>query len=147
LADKKESGLEFRTAEFWAHDSYAIDLPANTFNAEEWRTAVFDDALENAPTKAHADKLIKDNAFWNTENKMTDDPVNHPAHYGGKDNPYEVIKVIEAWGLDNDFFLATVIKYIPRAGKKGNALEDLQKARWYLDRKISNMEKRNAANN
>jgi hypothetical protein len=70
--------------------------------------------------------------------------VNHPAHYGGKDNPYEVIKVIEAWGLDTDFFLATVIKYIPRAGKKGDALEDLQKARWYLDRKISNMEKARA---
>lgn len=37
--------------------------------------------------------------------------VNHPSYYGGAENPYEVIKVIEAWGLDNNFDLATVIKF------------------------------------
>lgn len=66
--------------------------------------------------------------------------VNHPSHYGGKDNPYEAIKVIEAWKLD--FSLGNVIKYISRAGKKSpSLLEDLKKARWYLDRFISNLEK------
>lgn len=60
--------------------------------------------------------------------------VNHPAHYGGKDNPYEAIKVIEAWGLG--FSLGNAVKYISRAGKKGNRLEDMEKARWYLDREI-----------
>lgn len=64
--------------------------------------------------------------------------VNHPDHYGGADNPYEAIKVIEAWGLG--FCLGNTIKYISRAGKKGDALEDLRKARWYLDREISNLE-------
>lgn len=64
--------------------------------------------------------------------------VNHPAHYGGADNPYEAIKVIEAWGLD--FCLGNAVKYISRAGKKGDALEDLKKARWYLDRLIQRME-------
>jgi len=64
--------------------------------------------------------------------------VNHPAHYGGADNPYEAIKVIEAWGLG--FCLGNTVKYIARAGKKDATLQELKKARWYLDREISNME-------
>lgn len=66
--------------------------------------------------------------------------VNHPAHYGGADNPYEAIKVIEAWGLG--FCLGNALKYIARAGKKDAAreLEDLRKARWYLDRHITRLE-------
>ena len=63
--------------------------------------------------------------------------VNHPDHYGGADNPYEVIKVIEAWGLNENFRVATAVKYLGRLGKKGDALEDLEKARWYLDREIA----------
>lgn len=66
------------------------------------------------------------------------DSVNHPPHYGGDDNPYEVIKVIEAWGLG--FNLGNTVKYIGRP-TKGNYLEDLKKARWYLDRAIKNFEK------
>ena len=66
--------------------------------------------------------------------------VNHPKHYGGKDNEYEAIKVIEAWELD--FHLGNTVKYISRAGKKGvnKELEDLKKAKFYLDRKIKNLE-------
>ena len=71
--------------------------------------------------------------------------VNHPAHYGGAENPYEAIKVIEAWELG--FCLGNTVKYVARAGKKdaGATVEDLKKARWYLDRHIANMEKTNAA--
>jgi hypothetical protein len=59
--------------------------------------------------------------------------VDHPDHYGGDNNPYEVIKIIEALGLD--FHLGNVVKYISRAGKKHeNVLEDMKKAKWYLDR-------------
>lgn len=67
--------------------------------------------------------------------------VNHPAHYGGEDNTYEAIKVIESWGLD--FCLGNVVKYISRAGKKDLAkeLEDLKKALWYLDRRIKQIQK------
>jgi hypothetical protein len=67
--------------------------------------------------------------------------VNHPSHYGGESNPYEVIKVIEAWNLD--FHLGNAVKYISRAGKKGTdkELQDLKKALWYLERKIQNLEK------
>lgn len=70
---------------------------------------------------------------------VMDEMVDHPEHYGGADNPYEAIKVIEAWGLG--FCLGNTVKYISRAGKKGDALEDLQKARWYLDREIQNLTK------
>lgn len=66
------------------------------------------------------------------------DPVNHPPHYGGEDNPYEAIKVIEAWGLG--FHIGNVVKYLSRAGKKGALVEDLKKARWYLDREIARLE-------
>lgn len=62
----------------------------------------------------------------------------HPAHYGGADDPFEAIKVIEAWGLG--FNLGNTLKYISRAEKKGAPLIDLQKARWYLDREIASRE-------
>jgi len=65
--------------------------------------------------------------------------VNHPQHYGGEDNPYEAIKVIEAWELD--FHLGNTVKYISRAGKKerDKELQDLNKALWYLQRRIDNL--------
>lgn len=59
--------------------------------------------------------------------------IAHPAHYGG-DVPYEAIKVIEAWGLG--FCLGNTVKYISRCGKKGDDIEDLEKAAWYLQREI-----------
>ena len=63
--------------------------------------------------------------------------VDHPEHYGGKDNPYEAIKVIEAHELG--FNLGNAVKYILRADCKGAKVQDLEKARWYLDREISNL--------
>jgi len=61
-----------------------------------------------------------------------------PSHYGGKQNPYEAIKVIEAHNLD--FSLGNAIKYILRAGKKDNEIEDLHKAAWYINRRIDYLE-------
>jgi hypothetical protein len=60
------------------------------------------------------------------------DPVNHPAHYivGG----VETIDFIEAKGLG--YHLGNVIKYVTRADHKGQKLEDLRKAQWYLTRAI-----------
>jgi hypothetical protein len=65
--------------------------------------------------------------------------VNNPEHYGGKENTYEAIKVIEAWDLN--FHLGNVVKYISRAGKKDKTKlkEDLEKAKWYLDRFIGTL--------
>lgn len=62
------------------------------------------------------------------------DAANHPPHYGGANNPYEAIKVIEAWDLG--FNLGNTVKYIARAEHKGTTVQDLEKARWYLDREI-----------
>jgi hypothetical protein len=70
-----------------------------------------------------------------------DDPVSHPAHYTfGK---LEVIEVIEDWGWGLAFCLGNTVKYIARAGRKDPAkfVEDLEKARWYLDRAISTLKK------
>ncbi len=67
--------------------------------------------------------------------------VNHPDHYGGEDNPYEAIKVIEAWNLG--FNLGNAVKYISRSEKKGSRVEDLKKAAWYLDRQIKILEEDN----
>lgn len=74
--------------------------------------------------------------------------VNHPAHYGGGDNPYETIKVLEAWMTDEEmrgFLKGNAIKYLSRAGKHvagRPAVEDAKKARWYVDRMITNDERR-----
>ncbi|WOH94954.1 DUF3310 domain-containing protein [Corynebacterium urealyticum] len=60
--------------------------------------------------------------------------VNHPDHYQTP-NGLEAIDVIEAFFHDN-FHLGNVFKYLARAGKKGDYVEDLQKAAWYLQREI-----------
>lgn len=67
------------------------------------------------------------------------EPVNHPSHYGG-DVEHEVIKCLKAWGLESDALLWNAAKYISRSAKKGRQLEDLKKARFYLDRRISSLE-------
>jgi hypothetical protein len=64
--------------------------------------------------------------------------VNHPAHYNMGN--IEVIDIIE--GFDLNFHIGNVVKYVLRAPHKGKTLEDLKKARWYLDRYISVLENR-----
>ncbi len=81
----------------------------------------------------------REGIFTIDEDKPKKELVNHPKHYGGKDNPYEAIKVIEAWDLG--FNLGNTIKYISRAGKKDNIIQDLEKALFYLDREIQNRKK------
>jgi hypothetical protein len=68
--------------------------------------------------------------------------VDHPSHYGGKDNDYEAIKVIDAWDLG--FSLGNTVKYISRAGKKDatKEIEDLKKALFYLEHHIKTLEKK-----
>ena len=61
--------------------------------------------------------------------------VNHPKHYGGEDNPMEVIKIINHYGLN--FELGNVLKYVLRSDTKGNRKQDLQKALWYLQHEIN----------
>lgn len=65
------------------------------------------------------------------------DPVNHPAHYKSN-NGLEAINVIDAFDLGFD--LGNAVKYILRAGKKGDALMDLRKAVWYLEHRIAKLQ-------
>ncbi len=64
------------------------------------------------------------------------DAVNHPTHYNSNPSGVECIVVAEHMS----FCLGNTMKYIWRAGHKGDALEDLKKARWYLDREIQRLE-------
>jgi len=75
--------------------------------------------------------------FTIDEEQVKKELVNHPQHYGGKNNPYEAIKVIEAWNLG--FCLGNTIKYISRAGKKDDTIQELEKALWYLKRELKKL--------
>lgn len=77
-------------------------------------------------------KYAKDKIEW--AKNATSDPVNHPSHYAS--GKIEVIEAIEDWAVG--FHLGNVIKYAARAGKKdpNKEIEDLEKAMWYLKRKI-----------
>ena len=73
--------------------------------------------------------------------------VDHPAHYNAfgpieEDGTakFEPIKVIEAWGLGPEFCIENALKYIARAPHKGRPIEDLKKAKWYLDRAASRID-------
>lgn len=102
--------------------------------ASESRRKVFNITMpkieaEVRDVKAALDFLGKD---W-----LDRDSVNHPPHYttGG----IETIDFIEA--KDLNYRLGNVIKYVSRAEKKENPLEDLKKARWYLEREIATRER------
>ena len=70
--------------------------------------------------------------------KHMDDKINHPKHYC-EGRKYEPIDVIEDWGLG--MHGGNAVKYISRAGRKGDAIEDLEKARWYVDRYVQKNDK------
>ena len=63
-----------------------------------------------------------------------EEQVNHPSHYV---KGIEPIEVIESWDLN--FSLGNAIKYILRSPYKGKQIEDLEKARWYIDREINRL--------
>lgn len=72
-----------------------------------------------------------------TPTKPESDPVNHPKHYTF--GYFEVLDVLQDWFPMNPL-LWQVGKYIARAERKGRPLEDLRKARFYLDREIERWE-------
>lgn len=66
------------------------------------------------------------------------DPVNHPSHYTEHASGVECIQITEHM----NFCLGNAVKYIWRAGlKNDNAIEDLKKARWYVDRELERLSK------
>ena len=106
--------------------------------ATESRKEVLKRTLPKQFTKSEIAALGKDQFLHMTDqeaqtalNKL--DLVNHPPHY--KAGGIETIDFIEA--KDLNFRLGNVIKYVARAEKKGDPLEDLKKAKWYLEREIA----------
>ena len=83
-------------------------------------------------------KLDLNGAIVPVKDVPVNDPVNHPSHY--TQGKIEVIDFIDDQKLG--FYEAQVIKYITRAKHKGNELQDLKKAQWYLNRYISIREKK-----
>jgi len=67
---------------------------------------------------------------------MTDN-VNHPSHYTSHPSGVEAIQITEHM----NFCLGNAIKYIWRAGLKDNGIEDLQKAKWYIERELDRLQK------
>jgi hypothetical protein len=65
------------------------------------------------------------------------DAVNHPKHYTKHPSGVECIQITEHM----NFCKGNAVKYIWRAGEKSNEIEDLEKARWYLDREIARLKK------
>ena len=71
---------------------------------------------------------------------MSKDRVDHPKHYNSGN--FEVIDVIEDWFDGLDFCAGNVIKYVGRYKHKENPVEDLEKAKWYLNRMIEKLTKK-----
>lgn len=85
----------------------------------------------------------EDGGVWDRNLSLVEeetDTVNHPSHYKSATG-LEVIDVIEAFDLDR--YLANVVKCVLRSPNKGNEVEDLKKAVWYLQRKIDRLETNN----
>lgn len=66
---------------------------------------------------------------------MKDEKVNHPPHYNKHPSGIECIDVVEHMNFNR----GNAIKYIWRAGNKGSAIEDLEKAKWYIEREIKRL--------
>lgn len=65
------------------------------------------------------------------------DPINHPSHYTSVVPGIECIQVVEHLS----FLRGNAIKYLWRAGAKGDVIEDLKKAVWYIEREINNLQR------
>ena len=70
---------------------------------------------------------------------MTHDNINHPQHYTSHPSGVKCIDIIEHY----PFNIGNAIKYLWRAGRKGDAIEDLEKAKWMVEREIQRLRKLN----
>ena len=95
------------------------------------RNKVIDLTIAGSPLRPKT-RLLSGTDIYNITKGKEVDLVNNPPHYttGG----IETIDFIEAKGLG--YNLGNVVKYITRADHKGNRIEDLRKAKWYLEREI-----------
>jgi hypothetical protein len=97
----------------------------------------FEVAKEQFPKSELADFVFAMSRGRQRMRSSASDNINSPEHY--KVGGIETIDFIEAKQLS--YHLGNVVKYITRAEHKGNPLEDLKKAQWYLNRAVANLEK------
>ena len=109
---------------------YAIKSVAKKKQVEVLPVTGTGDEFEQSDGKWKAVAVVTSNTSIKTDN------VNHPAHY--KVGGIETIDFIEAKQLS--YHLGNVIKYVTRADHKGREIEDLHKARWYLNREIARLD-------
>lgn len=107
------------------------DIPHQNNEAEE----------QKSETTARSNQKVNKATLCNDDSKQdsTSDAVNHPAHYTY--GTIETIDYIEDKGFT--YNLGNAIKYISRAGHKLDAIEDLKKAVWYVEREIQRLQKGN----
>jgi len=93
---------------------------------------------KTSPIEAHKPGCMLAPSFEKIEIPTLSDPVNHPSHYTEHPSGVECIQITEHM----NFCLGNAVKYIWRAGlKNDNAIEDLKKARWYVDRELERLAK------
>lgn len=90
--------------------------------------------MKKGHVRHYKDMCVNDEGDYNDF-----DPVNHPSHYC-EGRKYEPIDVIEDWKLD--YCTGNALKYISRAGRKNDEIEDLEKAVFYLNRRIQQIKKK-----
>lgn len=116
------------------------DCPDTT---KEFKQCKYEGKCKNEKTNGSVVKInIGDDPMCDAIRDCTmtymDDKINHPKHYC-EGRKYEPIDIIEDWGLG--MHAGNAVKYISRAGRKGDAIEDLEKARWYVDRYVQKNDK------
>ena len=124
--------------------AYSIDDTPTAEDRIRWAKATDDcekAVNKMAETATKVGKNLRDEVRKAVESQFKNDTVNHPSHY--TDGKIEVIDFIEDKKLG--YHLGNVVKYVSRAGKKcpDKEIEDLKKARWYLNRHIERLESAN----
>lgn len=114
--------------DYYSPNEFSEDAaPTVTINDNSAFVAMVEGVLDGVlRDKAQSDPLIL------TE-EMKVDPVNHPPHYTAHPSGIECIQITEHMG----FCLGNAVKYIWRADLKNDAIEDLRKAVWYIEREIA----------
>lgn len=101
----------------------------------KWEDHVEDYARHDVEQTMIAQNNIRQDVEKLIEKYSENDAVNKPSHYC-EGRKFEPADVAEDWELDKDAYLFNVFTYIARAGRKDDIVQDLEKARWYLDRRI-----------
>jgi hypothetical protein len=81
--------------------------------------------------------MISKSEEWENRKPDLKESVNSPSHYNP--GPHEVWKCLKDWGLEKDALLYQAVCYIARSDKKGSKKEDLQKAVWYINKRIESL--------